>query len=174
MSRMKRMCCALVLGGIFAQNGHAETKVHFTGQLVSGPCSLVINGSNMAEVVFPAISAPELTVQRQSTPVPFILELKDCNTALSKGVSVRFSGQEVSGMSGFLALDSQSDAKGVGIGIATQTGARVMVNGTSGTKFALTTGLNSLNFNAWLQAIEGEDMTPGIFSATATVAFEYL
>lgn len=174
MIAVKSAFCTVMLWGMFVQSSSAETKVHFTGQLIAGTCELVVNGSNLAEVVFPTISAPDLAAHRQSKPVPFILQLKDCNTALSDGVSVRFSGTEVIGMSGFLALDSQSDATGVGIGIETQSGERVMVNGTTGAEFLLTHGLNTLNFNAWIQASEGEVITPGTFSATSTVAFEYL
>lgn len=77
-------------------------------------------------------------------------------------------------MAGILALDGQSQAEGVGIGIETAEGNPVAINGSSGATFVLKNGQNSLNFNAWVQARDGDEITPGTFSATASVAFEYL
>lgn len=170
----RRWFCVLALWGLIAQPSHAETKIHFTGNLIAGTCNLVVTGDNLAEVVFPPISANTLTARRQSDPVPFSVQLNDCAASVKGGVAVAFSGTEVSGMSGFLALSGQSAAKGIGIGIETQAGTQVRVNGTTGTVFTLTEGLNTLNFNAWIQAINGETVTPGTFFATTTVAFEYL
>lgn len=167
-------CCALSLWSGLMLSGRAANNLHFKGQLLSSACTLVVTGNTLADVVFPQMSVPDLTRQRQSAHIPFSLQLAECNSALGTGVSVRFSGVEVVGMAGFLALEGQSIAKGVGIGIETSTGTQVMVNGTTDTIFPLTDGLNTLNFNAWVQAINGEVITPGTFSATTTVAFEYL
>ncbi|CAM6326878.1 Fimbrial protein [Citrobacter sedlakii] len=174
MSVVKDALCLLALWGILGQTVNAETKIHFTGRLLSSPCSLVVNGNTLTEVLFPSLSAPELATRGRSKPVAFSLQLKDCNTVTSKSVSVRFSGMEVSGMSGFLALEGGADASGIGIGIETEDGAQVKINGASGNEFMLSDGLNTLNFNAWIQAVEGQEITPGTFSATTLVAFEYL
>lgn len=170
----RRWFCALALWGMLAQPGQSETQIHFSGRLIAGTCNLVVTGDNLAEVVFPPISANTLTARRQSDPVPFSVQLNDCAVSVKGGVAVAFSGAEVSGMPGFLALSGQSAAKGIGIGIETQTGTQVRVNDATGSVFPLTEGLNTLSFNAWIQAVNGETVTPGTFFATTTVAFEYL
>lgn len=165
---------ALLLWGALSAQGMSEDNLHFTGQLISSACTLVITGNNLADVTFPVLNIKDLQKRGQSVRVPFILQLKDCNTALGTGVTVTFSGTEVSDMAGILALDGQSQAEGVGIGIETAEGNPVAINGSSGATFVLNNGQNSLNFNAWVQTIPGAEMTPGRFSATATAAFEYL
>ncbi|EJZ9927802.1 fimbrial protein, partial [Escherichia coli] len=39
--------------------------------------------------------------------------------------------------------------------------------------FPLNQGNNSVNFNAWLQTVNGRNVTSGDFTATMTVTFEY-
>lgn len=170
----RKAYCAVMLWLGMMSTAVADNNVHFFGQLVADACQLVVNGETLAEVVFSPISAPDLAVRRQSAHIPFTLQLKDCKTALSEGVTVRFSGTTASGMNGFLAMDAASEASGIAIGIETATGTQVEVNGASGAKFTLDNGLNVLNFNAWIQVLDGDVITPGTFSATANVAFEYL
>ncbi|EOT6150996.1 fimbrial protein, partial [Escherichia coli] len=49
----------------------------------------------------------------------------------------------------------------------------VPINNTTGVTLPLNQGNNSLNFNTWLQAKSGRDVTSGDFSATVTATFEY-
>ncbi len=53
-------------------------------------------------------------------------------------------------------------------------GTWVAINDTSGAKFTLSNGDNNINFNAWLQAKSGRDVTNGNFTASLTATFEYL
>ncbi|MBW6234120.1 fimbrial protein, partial [Pseudomonas aeruginosa] len=80
---------------------------------------------------------------------------------------------EDSALPGFLAFDSSSSASGAGIGIETAAGTSVPINNTTGVTLPLNQGNNSLNFNTWLQAKSGRDVTSGDFSATVTATFEY-
>ncbi|HAY5054028.1 TPA: fimbrial protein, partial [Escherichia coli] len=89
-------------------------------------------------------------------------------------VKVTFTGTEDTGQPGFLALDSDSQAQGVGIGIETVDGVPVKINNNSGATFVLSDGSNTLLFNTWVQAKSGRDVTLGNFTATATATFEYL
>ncbi|KAA5784824.1 fimbrial protein, partial [Klebsiella pneumoniae] len=101
-------------------------------------------------------------------------ELTDCDSALSNGVQVTFTGTEATGMRGILAIDSHSGAFGIGIGIETLSGVPVGMNDKEGAIFTLVTGNNALNLNAWVQRLPGEDLVPGTFFASALVTFEYL
>lgn len=164
---------ALALWFISACSTAAATNnLHFSGNLVAGACTLVVQGNHLADVVFPKLSAGDLALA-PSAFQPFSFQLTDCSTALSNGVRVTFSGVEAAGLAGFLALDGSSTASGVGIGIATLPGTAVAINSGNAT-FTLTSGNNTLNLQARVQAIPGAEIVPGHFSASATATFEYL
>ncbi|EJE7191924.1 fimbrial protein, partial [Escherichia coli] len=57
----------------------AGDNLHFTGNLISKSCTPVINGSQLAEVHFPAIAASDLMNLGQSERVPLVFQLKDCH-----------------------------------------------------------------------------------------------
>lgn len=84
------------------------------------------------------------------------------------------TGTEDSEQPGFLALDASSGAQGVGIGMEKTDGTAVPINNTSGATFLLSNGNNNLNFNAWLQAKSGREVTMGDFTASLTATFEYI
>lgn len=169
-----RIGAALFVGVAAIQPAAAVDNLHFSGSLVASACTLVVNGTNLAEVNFASLDGSDFIPTGQSMRKPLVFELSDCDSALSGGVRVRFTGTEVSGMNGILAIDSSSAASGIGIGIETQMGALVGINDESGATFTLVTGNNALQLNAWVQRITGTDLGPGTFSATATVTFEYL
>ncbi|CAJ1254477.1 TPA: fimbrial protein [Escherichia coli] len=151
----------------------AGDNLHFTGNLISKSCTPVINGSQLAEVHFPAIAASDLMNLGQSERVPLVFQLKDCHSSTLFNVKVTLTGTEDSALPGFLAFDSSSSASGAGIGIETAAGTSVPINNTTGVTLPLNQGNNSLNFNTWLQAKSGRDVTSGDFSATMTATFEY-
>ena len=163
--------CSLML--LYSVTAPAVDNLHFTGILLGKSCTPVINGSLLAEVHFPTIAASDLMNLGQSERVPLVFQLKDCKSSTLFSVRVTLTGTEDSELPGFLAFDASSSASGAGIGIETAAGAAVPVNSTTGVTFPLNQGNNSLNFNAWLQAKGGRDVTSGDFSATATATFEY-
>ena len=142
----------------------ADNNLHFSGNLLSKSCALVVDGQYLAEVRFPTVSRQDLNVAGQSARVPVVFKLKDC-----KGPGVEDSEQP-----GFLALDTSSTAQGVGIGMEKTDGMQVAINNTNGATFALTNGNNDINFRAWLQAKSGRDVTIGEFTASLTATFEYI
>lgn len=100
--------------------------------------------------------------------------MKDCKGPADYQVKVTLTGTEDSEQPGFLALDPTSGAQGVGIGMEKSDGTLVPLNDTTGATFNLSDGADSLNFNAWLQAKSGRDVTSGEFSASLTATFEYI
>ena len=154
----------------------AKNNLHFTGNLIDKSCTLVAPGGLLAEVRFPTISSRDLSTQMQSGKVSMAFELENCkgSSQSQNSVKVTFTGTEDTGQPGFLALDSDSQAQGVGIGIETVDGVPVKINNNSGATFVLSDGSNTLLFNTWVQAKSGRDVTLGNFTAIATATFEYL
>ncbi|CAM7167191.1 hypothetical protein ESCOCK425M_01225 [Escherichia coli] len=68
----------------------AGDNLHFTGNLISKSCTPVINGSQLAEVHFPAIAASDLMNLGQSERVPLVFQLKDCHSSTLFNVKPRF------------------------------------------------------------------------------------
>ena len=143
-----------------------DNNLHFSGNLLSRSCTLVVDGGNLAEV--------HLMVAGESPRVPVVFKLKDCKGPASYQVQVTLTGTEDSEQPGFLALDTTSAAQGVGIGMETTDGVRVSINNPTGAKFTLSDGSNDINFRAWLQAKSGRDVTLGDFTANLTATFEYI
>ncbi len=164
----------LVFGGVTQAK---NDNLYLHGNLLSKSCTPVSNGGLLVEVHFPTMSYKDLMVSGQSARVPVVFQLKECKEPAQYSVKVTLTGTEDSGQPGFLALDASSGAQGVGIGMETTNGVQVPINSTTGATFVLTTasgGNNSLNFNAWLQAKSGRDVTPGDFTAQLTATFEYI
>lgn len=162
------LCGALILPVSAADN------LHFSGSLLASPCTLTMQGTGIAEVAFSSLDSSDFTPDGQSARKPLVFELTDCDSALSNGVQVNFTGTEATGMRGILAIDSHSGASGIGIGIETLSGVPVGMNDEEGAIFMLVPGNNSLSLNAWVQHLPGEDLVPGTFFASALVTFEYL
>lgn len=176
MTNVRNLAWATLLigAGINGAFAAATNNIHLVGNLVAAACVVTPSGGNLATVVFPQLSAGDLLLAGQSARQPVTFVLAGCDTSLSNGVRVTFSGNTVSGMSDILALEGSSTAAGVGIGLETLSGEPVAVNGASGATFVLTKGSNTLQLNAWVQMIPGQDIQPGNFSAVATAEFEYL
>ncbi|HCL4775298.1 TPA: fimbrial protein [Salmonella enterica] len=165
---------ACILWGTLILPVSAADNLHFSGSLVASPCTLTMQGADIAEVDFSSLDASDFIPGGQSARKPLVFELTDCDSALSNGVQVIFTGTEAAGMRGILAIDSYSGASGIGIGIETLSGVPVGINNESGAVFTLVTGKNTLSLNAWVQRLPGEDLIPGRFSASALATFEYL
>lgn len=145
---MKKKCALIFINSLLLLNSGTTTAVdnlHFTGNLISKSCTPVINGSQLAEVHFPAIAASDLMNIGQSERVPLVIQLKDCQSSTSLSVRVTLTGTEDSELPGFLAFDASSSASGAGIGIETAAGIPVPVNNTTGVTLPLNQGNNSLN-----------------------------
>lgn len=104
---MKKKCALIFINSLLLLNSGTTTAVdnlHFTGNLISKSCTPVINGSQLAEVHFPAIAASDLMNIGQSERVPLVIQLKDCQSSTSLSVRVTLTGTEDSELPGFLLL----------------------------------------------------------------------
>ncbi len=169
---LRLLCCGL-LAAIPVLPAISGTEIHYTGVLVAGTCEPVINGDVMATVDFRNVSTDSFHATGKTTPVPFQLSLKNCHSALASGVLVTFTGVRDSRQPDLLALESSSVASGFAIGIETPDQQPLIINAAQGTPFVITEGNTIINLQAWLQKKSGGDVTPGAFTATAMVEFEY-
>ncbi len=88
------LCGALILPVSAADN------LHFSGSTVASPCTLTMQGTGIAEVDFSSLDSSDFTPDGQSARKPLVFELTDCDSALSNGVQVTFTGTEATGMRG--------------------------------------------------------------------------
>ncbi|MCF7446905.1 fimbrial protein [Escherichia coli] len=161
MSMKTNTGCVLLASLMLTASGTtlAADNLHFYGNLLSKSCTLVVDGEVLAG---------------QSSRVQVVFKLKDCKGPADYQVKVTLTGTEDSEQPGFLALDPASSAQGVGIGMEKSDGTWVPLNDSAGATFNLTNGANNLNFNAWLQAKSGREVTSGDFTASLTATFEYI
>lgn len=173
MNRLQHLLYGLLLSTISVSPGFSGTAIHYTGQLIAGACEMTVNGDILATVDFRDVSTDSFLPQGKTTPVPFQLSLKNCHSALASGVLVTFAGIQDSKLPNLLALESSSVASGFAIGIQTPDQHSLVINAAQGTRFVITEGNTIINLQAWLEKYSGEEVTPGEFSGSATVSFEY-
>lgn len=93
----------------------AGDNLHFTGNLISKSCTPVINGSQLAEVHFPAIAASDLMNLGQSERVPLVFQLKDCHSSTLFNVKVTLTGTEDSALPAFWPLTPRHQHPALGL-----------------------------------------------------------
>ncbi|MBT0728466.1 type 1 fimbrial major subunit FimA [Rosenbergiella australiborealis] len=151
--------------------------VHFKGEIVSAACA-VDAGSIDQTVQLGQIRAASLTSGKTSNPVPFNIQLDDCDpTLVTNGVSLIWSGSTVTGNTQALSVQSASGATAaatnVGIQILDPRNTLVTFdNSTATTATKLTSKTNVLNFKAQYIAVGG-DATAGVANADASFKVQY-
>ena len=143
----------------------AENNLKITGNLVTEPCTLDLNSSDISLDFGNLVSKYFYTADR--TPaMPFSVVLTGCDTSLGDSATVTFQGTESQELNGFLVPDD-GDTHGIAFGIETDDSAA----------FTLTDGENRLNLRGFVQAepkaIAARSIKPGAFTGTATFEIEY-
>jgi len=165
------MASAMVSGVQAKDLGHGEVK--FTGSIIDAPCS-IDGASGDQTVVLGQIAAHQMEKGGKSTPVPFYIQLHDCDTTTAKNATVTFTGaaNPDSTLSDTFATVGQ--AKNVGVAVTGPDGQVIKPNDKSG-KIALVDGDNKLAFSAYVQGstTSGAVALPGAFSATTKFMMDY-
>lgn len=81
---------AFILWGTLILPVSAADNLHFSGSLVASPCTLTMQGADIAEVDFSSLDASDFIPGGQSARKPVVFELTDCDSALSNGVQGNF------------------------------------------------------------------------------------
>ncbi|MBC3216010.1 MULTISPECIES: fimbrial protein [Serratia] len=148
--------------------------VTFTGSIIDAPCSIAPGSDNQTKDLG-QVSKTRLAQNGNtgfSMPVPFDIQLQDCDIATMKTVSVTFTGSPsahdvtklgLNGTAGGASIAIVNGSGPVDLGVATQP--QTLVNGN-----------NTLNFSAFLVG-SGNAATPpveGTFSSVATFMLDYV
>lgn len=153
----------------------ALEKVQFSGNLVTEPCVIPV-GEESITLDFGTVIAKSLYTNQRSLSQPFSIHLAQCDQSIASTVSVTFHGAKSASLPGLLALDTDSSAAGISIGIEQENGELQPLDQAS-TAITLLSGDNLLKWRAFVQgnpkAIAKENITPGEFNATAIFKLSY-
>ena len=168
---------ALTLG--VATNASAATTVnggtvHFKGEVVNAACAVNANSFDQT-VQLGQVRTEKLKADGdKSAAVGFNIELSDCDTKVSNGASILFSGTTVATKNNVLALQGSASgtATNVGVQVLDHAGSAVTVDGNTPTaSYTLSDGTNKIPFQA-LYIATGQS-TAGTANADATFKVQY-
>ncbi|EOC1324719.1 type 1 fimbrial protein [Cronobacter dublinensis] len=153
----------------------AEDNVHFSGSLITEPCTLAEADKDI-HLDFGSVIEKSLYQYQRTKSQSFSLHLIECDPTVLSTVSVTFQGTADTELTSMLAPDPSSTAKGVAIGFELADGTPLAINHPSPYS-QLTNGSNTLTFQAFVQAqpivIANKSITAGDFSAISTFILAY-
>lgn len=173
---MKTVLGSLILLWVFiSAHAHAVDNVHFSGVLVSQPCTLPEDDTHIA-LEFDTVVTKYLYLYQRTKSKPFVIHLLDCNPTMMGAVNVTFEGQPDGELTNLLAIDGASTAQGIAIGIELADGTLLPINKTSPAQ-PLVSGNNSLSFSAFVQiqptVLTNKALKNGDFTAIVTFVVGY-
>lgn len=150
--------------------------VHFTGKLVNAACAVSTESANQTVELGQYRTASLATAGEKTAPVPFKIQLVDCDPSVQATASVAFYGQTTDVNPELLTVSAGGSnataAKNVGIEVSD---AKSKILGFGGEDFSnpktLLEGNNDLNFSARYVATGAA--TPGTANADATFVVKY-
>ncbi|HDR2651960.1 type 1 fimbrial protein [Enterobacter asburiae] len=165
----------MIAAMLLVNTAQAADNVHFSGALVSEPCSIPDSDTDI-HVDFGSVIIKYLYQYQHTKSELFTIHLENCDPSVMKTVSVTFEGIADDELTDMLALDASASARGVAIGLETSNGTSLVINKSS--PFTqLTNGNNELTFSAYIQAkpteIANSSLTPGNISAVSTFMLNY-
>lgn len=148
--------------------------VHFKGEVVNAACAVNANSFDQT-VQLGQVRTEKLKADGdKSAAVGFNIELSDCDTKVSNGASILFSGTTVATKNNVLALQGSASgtATNVGVQVLDHTGSAVTFDGNTPTaSYTLSDGTNKIPFQA-LYIATGQS-TAGTANADATFKVQY-
>ena len=178
---IKHVVCGIILLGAGSTNSvqgrppAPEIGLKYSGVLVAEPC-VIEPGYEDIVLDFGIIIDKYLYLNTRTKSKSFEIRLGDCDLSIGKMVSITFLGTESVELTGLLAVDSSSEAKGIAIGIET-TEAKPLAFNKESDKFSLQAGNSRIALKAYVQgeptSIRNKSITLGPFSAVATFRLEY-
>lgn len=150
-----------------------DNNLHFSGTLVSEPCNLDPQTSDIL-VDFGSIVDKYLYANARTKSIPFVVKLTDCDTSLGNKATLTFKGTENTALPGLLAVTGA--ATGIAIGMEASDGSALPFNAPT-PEYTLAKGTNSFTLGVYVQAeplaIAQQTITQGDFTATATFELAY-
>ena len=166
----------LLMGAsLLSASAPAAPNMSFRGALVAEACTLRPGDEDIPLQLWDT-SSKYLYLNTRTIGKPFEIHLEGCDVSIGNNVTITFSGNASTVLSGLLALGGGSTAAGVAIGIETPAGNLLPLNVTSDRQ-ALTSGANVIALKAFIkaepQAIANQSITAGFLTATSTFTLSY-
>lgn len=153
----------------------AQDNVHFSGALVSEPCTIP-DADSAITLDFDGIIDKFLYTNGRTPSKEFTIHLEDCDTSISDSMSITFQGRAEPELPTMLAMDAGSTVQGIAVGLERADGSAFPINEQLD-KQPLRDGDNLLVFKAYIQAtptsIAAKSIEPGNFVATSTFQIAY-
>ena len=150
-------------------------NLYFHGTLVAEACT-INPGDKDIKVEFDPVTAKSFYSNSRTESKTFFIKLSGCDSKISSGVKISFSGSESGKLPGLLAIDPSSQASGIAIGFETKDGQPLKLNVASPT-LPLEGASTVLPFSAYVQgepeAIANKTVKVGYFSAVALFTISY-
>ncbi|WP_049242258.1 fimbrial protein [Serratia marcescens] len=176
---MKKIIGTYLLATVLVLNAGvalaAANNLRLHGALVAEPC-VIAPGDEEIALDFGTIIDKYLYLNTRTLGQTFEIHLAECDISLGKTVAITLLGTESLALPGLLAINADSQAKGIAIGLETPEGKALPMNKTSD-KYSLRAGGNSVALQAYVrgepQTIERKTIGRGAFGAVATFRLEY-
>ncbi|OAD98026.1 fimbrial protein [Pantoea sp. OXWO6B1] len=154
---------------------NAESNLNFHGTLVALPCNIPESDKKI-KVSLGVIELHKIYLDQLMPRVPFLLHLRDCDPNVANKLSITFEGGEDKNLLGFLAINKNSEASGIAIGLENDAGRQIKIN-QKNSMYNITGGDNEILFKAYLKAdperIKKRNVSSGSFNASATMKIDY-
>ncbi|WP_075182342.1 fimbrial protein [Pantoea sp. 1.19] len=179
MSTVVKVSAMAVLLAAFGASAadQGQGVVNFKGTVVDTPCGIAADSADQS-IDFGQISKSTLAAGNPSDSKTLEIKLTKCDAStLTKGVSVTFTGNTISGD------DGQGAAQPVENELATSgpTNTAVIINqggndikfGTPTSYVPLSDGSNTLQYMTWVKQATGKTVAAGDFTAVANFSLNY-
>ncbi|CAG9429906.1 fimbrial protein [Providencia alcalifaciens] len=171
---MKKVIFATLVSSVMSTSVLAadagQGTVTFEGSIIEAACGIAPESTDQT-VNLGQVASATLVNGGMSRPVPFTIELVDCDTTTWDTAEVTFTGGVNPNLANSLAI--QGTASGAGVVITGINAVPVKLDGsaTAGS-VALQNGDNSLLFSAYLKG-DTTAIVPGAFTALTNFTMSY-
>lgn len=171
---MKKLILATAMSGVMSASALAadagQGTVTFEGSIIEAACGIAPESVDQT-VNLGQVASAQLANGGTSRPVPFQIELVDCDTSIGSTASVTFTGGINPSLADSLAI--QGTAAGAGVQITGVDGKVTKLDGSAPAgSIALQDSDNTLMFSAYLKG-DGTTVVPGAFTALANFTMAY-
>ncbi|ENY5536625.1 fimbrial protein [Salmonella enterica] len=154
--------------GTSSVGGQGHGTVHFKGEIIDAPCSIAPESADQT-VDLGQVSNSALANSGTSTPVPFSINLQNCDISTYKTVTATWSGTADVNMP--TAWGITGTASGAAI-ILRDASEKEIELGKETSPTTLTADNTTIAMSAFLQG-DGQPVVPGAFTGAADFVLSY-
>ncbi|MGM3172915.1 fimbrial protein [Dickeya lacustris] len=148
-------------------------NMRFQGEIIAESCRVAVGDRQMRVSMGQIADSRVNQVGADANPVPFVIHLQDCNTAVSDRVGVAFRGVADNANPDVLALtDEPQAARGIGVALFDERDRLIPLNREPHSWTKLHPGAVELRFVAKYRATQRE-ISGGVANAQAWFALTY-